>query len=127
MKKETIILSVLLVIIALVLVFSAGTNYSTYKMGYGEGYAKGYEAAVSDRPIYPQMTINGWEYTSDNSTVTIGGLTFTGEQDVLNAIAEMPEILKVQSDNGTFSISYMPSGETNITIISKGKTPDEVQ
>ncbi|MDD4876752.1 MAG: hypothetical protein PHQ86_06475 [Dehalococcoidales bacterium] len=109
--------SILAVFVALS-AFAFGTNYSTYDLGYNHGYSNGYEIAyeiaMANYPVYPKMTLEGWEYNSGNSTVIISGVTFEGEQSVLDAIAEMPEILKVKQDENTFSIQSLPSGEATM-------------
>lgn len=108
MKKELIILYTLVLFVGSALAYSVGTNHSVYDTGFNEGYAKGYDAAVANYPVYPKMTINGWQYASGKGTVSIGGLTFSGEQNVLDAIKRMPEILKVSDNASGFSIGFVP-------------------
>lgn len=117
MKYTHYILGAVLIAI---LAFSIGTGFSTYGIGYDNGYCKGYQEAQSH---YPSMTLEGFSFSSGNTSdnmwsVSVSGITITGEQRILDMIQNMPEIVAITSNTTSYNVALK---ETGLSIISKSK------
>lgn len=96
--------------------FALGTEYSTYQYAYDRGYLDGYQYAQS---LYPSMNINGFSYMSDNSTIAIGMINIQGEQRILDAVQQMPNIIIEEKTGNNWSLKL--ATENSPTIISKSE------
>lgn len=79
--------------VAIALVFVSLISWGGYKGGYSwglhKGYTVGYEAGISS---FPRLDMENVTFTQDGTIISIGQMTITGEQHIIDKIKNLPKM-----------------------------------
>lgn len=111
--KNKIELAILAIII---MAFCFVSGYADGRwLGEARGYQEGYDRAMAIVDDYPQATFGGFMVTTENgATVMFDSLTVIGEQRILDAVSDYPNMVKVVDNQKEFSVGF-----GTMTTISK--------
>ena len=97
----------IIILLAIAFSFAVGAGYSTYETGYDHGYSKG---CVDTRAGYPNMTLEGFTFATDNIEIYCSSITVSGEQEILDMVKNMPNIIEISTADNRTAIGFKETG-----------------
>lgn len=86
MKKKILWVALALIFVSLI---SWGGYEGGYSWGLHKGYTAGYEAGISS---FPRLDMENVSFTQNGTTISIGQMTITGEQHIIDKIKNLPNM-----------------------------------